>query len=43
MRAQFCSQPQDIHGRFNMDITAENTAVRMGITREGQDRFALVS
>ena len=41
--AQFCSQPQDIYGRFNMGITAENIAAKMGITREEQDRFALAS
>lgn len=41
--AQFCSQPQDIYGRFNMGITAENVAARMGIRREEQDAFALAS
>ena len=41
--AQFCSQPQDIYGRFNMGITAENVAARLGISRERQDRFALAS
>ena len=41
--AQFCSQPQDIYGRFDMGITAENIAAKMGITREEQDRFALAS
>lgn len=41
--AQFCSQPQDIYGRFNMGITAENIAARYGITRKEQDAFALDS
>ena len=41
--AQFCSQPQDTYGRFNMGMTAENVAVRMGISRERQDLFALSS
>ena len=41
--AQFCSQPQDIYGRFNMGMTAENVAMRMGIRREDQDAFALAS
>lgn len=38
--AQFCSQPQDIYGRFNMGMTAENIAEKMGITRQEQDTFA---
>lgn len=38
--AQFCSQPQDIYGRFNMGMTAENIAEKMGITRQEQDSFA---
>ncbi|MDT8903448.1 thiolase family protein [Anaeroselena agilis] len=37
---QFCSQPQDIYGRFNMGMTAENVAERMNISREDQDAFA---
>lgn len=41
--AQFCSQPQDIYGRFNMGMTAENVAQKLGISRESQDEFALVS
>lgn len=41
--AQLCSQPQDIYGKFNMGMTAENVAVRMGISREDQDAFALAS
>lgn len=41
--AQFCSQPADIYGRFNMGMTAENIAEKYGITRTGQDEFALHS
>lgn len=41
--AQFCSQPIDIYGRFNMGMTAENIAEKYGISREEQDRFALAS
>lgn len=41
--AQFCSQPEDMYGRFNMGMTAENIAERYGITREEQDRFSLNS
>lgn len=41
--AQFCSQPQDVYGRFNMGMTAENVAARLGISREEQDAFALSS
>lgn len=41
--AQFCSQPQDIYGRFNMGITAENIAEKYGITREESDAFSLAS
>ena len=41
--AQFCSQPNDIYGRFNMGMTAENIAEKYGITREEQDAFALLS
>ena len=41
--AQFCSQPQDIYGRFNMGLTAENIAEKYGITREEQDQFSFVS
>ncbi len=41
--AQFCSQPQDVYGRFNMGMTAENIAERYQISREDQDRFALAS
>ncbi len=40
---QFCSQPQDIYGRFNMGMTAENVAERMNISREDQDAFAYES
>lgn len=41
--AQFCSQPIDIYGRFNMGMTAENIAEKYGITRTEQDEFALHS
>ncbi|WP_130870576.1 thiolase family protein [Intestinimonas massiliensis (ex Afouda et al. 2020)] len=41
--AQFCSQPADLYGRFNMGMTAENVAERYHITREDQDRFSLAS
>lgn len=41
--AQFCSQPADIYGRFNMGMTAENIAEKYGITREEQDSFACAS
>ena len=41
--AQFCSQPQDVYGRFNMGMTAENVAARLNISREDQDAFALAS
>lgn len=41
--AQFCSQPADLYGRFNMGITAENVAKKYHISREDQDRFALAS
>ena len=41
--AQFTSQPQDIFGRFNMGMTAENVAEKMDISREDQDAFAAMS
>lgn len=41
--AQFMSQPNDIYGRFNMGMTAENIAEKYDISREDQDRFALLS
>lgn len=37
------SQPQEIYGSFNMGMTAENVAEKMGITREEQEAFALKS
>lgn len=40
---QFCAQPQEIYGHFNMGMTAENVAEKMGITRQEQDEFALSS
>lgn len=41
--AQFCSQPQDVYGRFNMGMTAENVAEARHISREDQDAFSLKS
>ncbi len=41
--AQFTSQPQDIYGRFNMGMTAENVAEKMNISRQDQDIFAAMS
>ncbi len=41
--AQICSQPEEQYGRFNMGMTAENVAEKMGITRNDQDHFALNS
>lgn len=41
--AQFCSQPQELYGHFNMGMTAENIAEKYGISREEQDKFALLS
>lgn len=41
--AQFSSQPQDMYGRFNMGLTAENIAEKYHITRQEQDEFALRS
>ncbi len=41
--AQFTSQPQEIYGRFNMGMTAENVADMMNISREDQDAFAQIS
>ncbi len=41
--AQFCSQTNDLYGRFNMGMTAENIAEKYGITRQEQDAFALLS
>jgi len=40
---QFRSQPQEMYGRYNMGATAENVALELGITREEQDNFALIS
>lgn len=37
------SQPREIYGELNMGITAENVAVKYGISREAQDEFALSS
>jgi len=40
---QFQSQPPEIYGRFNMGATAENVAQMMGITRQEQEEFSLLS
>ena len=40
---QFRSQPQEMYGRYNMGATAENIAQTLGITREEQDAFSLMS
>lgn len=40
---QFQSQPQEIYGSFNMGMTAENIAEKLGITREEQDAFSFQS
>jgi len=37
------SQPEELYGRFNMGITAENVAEKYNITREEQDQFAYES
>jgi acetyl-CoA C-acetyltransferase len=40
---QFQCQPNEIYGRFNMGMTAENVAEMMKISREDQDKLALMS
>ncbi len=40
---QFQCQPNEIYGRFNMGMTAENVAEMMNISREDQDALALMS
>ena len=40
---QFKSQPEEMYGRYNMGVTAENIAYEMGITREEQDEFSFES
>ena len=40
---QFRSQPQEMYGRYNMGATAENIAESLGITREEQDAFSMMS
>jgi acetyl-CoA C-acetyltransferase len=37
------SQPVEVYGNLTMGMTAENLAVKYGITREEQDAFALAS
>jgi acetyl-CoA C-acetyltransferase len=43
VEVQAQSQPQEIYGVFNMGMTAENVAEKLGISREEQDLFALRS
>ena len=40
---QFRSQPTEMYGRYNMGATAENIAESLGITREEQDAFSMMS
>jgi acetyl-CoA C-acetyltransferase len=40
---QFRSQPTEMYGRYNMGATAENIAETLGITREEQDEFSMMS
>ncbi len=40
---QFRSQPTEMYGRYNMGATAEYIAETLGITREEQDAFSLMS
>jgi acetyl-CoA C-acetyltransferase len=40
---QFRSQPTEMFGRYNMGATAENIAETLGITREEQDEFSMMS
>ena len=40
---QFQSQPQETYGVFNMGVTADNVAEKLGISREDADKFALQS
>lgn len=40
---QFKSQPEEKYGRYNMGATAERVAQELGITREEQDAFSLMS
>jgi len=40
---QFQAQPQEIYGVYNMGVTADNVAVKLGIAREDCDKFALQS
>jgi acetyl-CoA C-acetyltransferase len=37
------SQPIEVYGNLTMGMTAENLAVKYGISREAQDRFAMAS
>ena len=40
---QFRSQPTEMYGRYNLGATAENIAETLGITREEQDKFSMMS
>jgi acetyl-CoA C-acetyltransferase len=40
---QYKSQPEDVYGRFNMGMTAENVAKQFGVSRESQDELAQAS
>ena len=40
---QFQSQPQETYGSFNMGVTADNVAAKLGISREDADKFAFQS
>ncbi len=40
---QFQAQPQEIYGRYNMGVTADNVAKKYSITREETDAFSLQS
>lgn len=41
--SQFRSQPANVYGELTMGVTAENLAVKYGISREEQDQFAFQS
>ncbi len=40
---QFQAQPQEIYGKYNMGVTADNVAEKVGISREDADAFAYKS
>jgi len=43
IESQYHCQPIEIYGKLNMGLTAENVAVKYGISREEQDMFAMGS